>query len=290
MQWLLSCRPAAGNRGGAAVAAAASAARSVSQKREKRSLVRVMAGQIPLEYIVLAAIAAILILVLILLLCMLCCQRPAHTQDETETGTRVEYVPDRIPNASVYVTPAQTEEKGQEATATVLMDAGYTGTQLLEHGLVREATKTELLDTGYTKSQLRDANILPAEKQKRKKLAPKPQASVSGFKSKPLKFESQVDADDEPVRRTKTKKRAAEVEDEDAEVTVRKKKSPSGQYDQFFERERILSVPVAKAVPVRQPENRRKMRSRISDSKERIPVREKKRSDSEQRFNLTTLF
>lgn len=286
---------------------------SVSQKREKerffgRPSVRLsldVRTMIHTEYIVLAAIAAILILVLILLLCMLCCHRQAQTHEETEIGTKVEYVPDRIMNASVYVTPGQREEKEKEATATVLMDAGYTGTQLLEHGVAREATKTELLETGFTKSQLRDAKILPKEKKRKKPVA---KEQLSGFKSKPLKaFDTSVIEDDEPVRRTKTKKRPADPEEEEAEVTVRKKKSPANKYD-FDEPVDAVQPPLRQAedrgrrksrtaisdskerIPIREKADNRSRRVAISESKDRIPVREKKRSEGEHGLNLTTFF
>lgn len=252
---------------------------------------------IPVEFIILAAVAVVLILLLMIMLCFVCCRRSQGATEETEMdGMGVAYVPVKEREASVYITPDEEKEDNREASPTVLMDAGYTGTQLVEQGLVREATKTELLDTGFTKSQLRAAEILPEKKEPKKQTTSKDKKA--DYKKKPLKpFDSNADED----RRTKGKKRAADSDDEaeqDAAVRTKRnrKKTPVDSLaDIFPPAERVKSPAVEKRQVVRQKsEEKKKSNARITikDSNEKIPDRQKKESGKDPGFhpNLTTLF
>jgi hypothetical protein len=174
------------------------------------------------EYIALAAVAAFLLIVLLILLCCLCCRRSKRS-DESDGKVEIGFAPavmDQSPVADVVA-------DGRVATATELVGAGFTPTQLLDMGGVREATKTELLDKGYTKSQLKEAGVIADVKPKRKKQKSLP----ASFKSKPLKpFDSEVEE-------KRGKKRPAD-EDNEEETRDRdrgkKKQQPSKSLDDFF--------------------------------------------------------
>ena len=181
---------------------------------------------LPIEYIVLSAVAAVLLVVLVFLLCYLFCRRSGVAQPEPEQTEIAgpKYV-DEKKDASVYgksgvkVTPRRTKVV-VEATPTQLLDAGYTPTQLLDNDLAREATPDELRNAGYTPSQLQDAGIEKKPKTPQYKSGTK----KGDFRSKPLKFDSQrSDPDDDPGRKNRPTKRRQEWDDD----PLPKRRSPA---------------------------------------------------------------
>lgn len=176
---------------------------------------------LPLEYVILSAVAAVLLVVLICLLCYLFCRRSSNTPEPEAEKTEPQgpkYVEEKK-NASIYdpksvtkVTPKRTKV---EATPTQLLDAGYTPTQLLDNDIAREATPNELRDAGYTPSQLQDAGIEKPKKQQKS-------SAKKDFRSKPLKFDSQR-SDPDNDRRGRPTKRRQDWDDD----PVPKRRSPA---------------------------------------------------------------
>ena len=234
---------------------------------------------LPVEYIILASVAAFLLIALVCLICYLFCRRSpggvSKTADEPDGVAVVGYVPAHIPDASVYVIPDMRPQKGREASPTELVAAGFTATQLIDENVAREATKTELLATGFTKSQLQAADIIPKEKKSEKR-------SKGEKAKKPLKFDSR--ADDGGRARGRGRKRSAGEDDEDDEEvdrTVRKKRSAPDLYEQTDQKKEQVRPGKADSFPAvrrRRKSSDEKVRTVVRDSKEQIRSADKNRA------------
>lgn len=257
------------------------AACAESGKEEKWSALVVRKSgdmHIPIEYIVLAAVASFLFIVLLCLLCYLCCHGPRDVNKTAEEGdgiVAVGYVPSHEASNSVYLVA---DKKEREASPTELVDAGFTQTQLVDQDVVREATKTELVAAGFTKSQLQEANVMP-----------KPKKSKKVGSQKPLKaFDSSAGEEDDVRKKTKGKKRLAD-EDEGPRSVRKKRSSDTEQVKEFFaEPRRTRSGPVVRRKSS-SGENVAGKRTRVRDSKEQVMERAAK-SPASKEVNMTTLF
>ena len=191
---------------------------------------------------------------------------------------RVEFVPDNntsdasidVPNVPFVAAKGE----AREATPTVLMDAGFTGTQLIENKVAREATKTQLLEGGYTVSQLQDAGILPPSKQIRKAIR-KQETKKPGFKSKPLKFDSKASSQEVIVRRARkpTVKEKDVVADAD-----HRKRSPPEATGMFEDEAAKADKPPARKrtrVPSEDLSAKRQGRERDSPAPDESPVKKR---------------